>query len=108
MPSRKEIKILAHQPAPCPADETPPDVMRDILALLQLVTEKVNSMALDFTSFDADLTSLKQEVAAVATALAAAKQTAADKAADEAALAQRDADIKALRDQLAALTAPAA
>lgn len=64
-------------------------------------------MALDFTAFDADLSSLKQEVSSIAAAIAAANQATADKAADQAALAQRDADIKALRDQLAALTAPA-
>ena len=63
-------------------------------------------MALDFTSFDADLASLKQEVSTVATLIQAANQAVADKATDVAALAQRDADLKALRDQLAALTPP--
>jgi predicted nucleic acid-binding Zn-ribbon protein len=78
-----------------------------VLLALQALTEKVDKMALDFTSIDADLASLQQEINQVADAVKAGNTAAADNAANVAALAQRDAQIKAMRDQLAAIMAPA-
>lgn len=79
-----------------------------VLRELQTLNEQVRQMALDFAAFDADLASLKQEVSTVAALITSANQAMADKAADAAALVQREAEIKALRDQLASLTIPAA
>lgn len=78
-----------------------------VLRALQILTEKVDKLMLDFTSIDADLASLQQEINQVSDAVKAGNNAAADNAANVAALAQRDAQIKAMRDQLAAVLAPA-
>jgi len=84
-----------------------PDPTQQLLSLVQILTAKVDQMALDFTALDADISSLKQEVAQAISLIQANASNAASAAADAAALAQRDADIKMLCDQLAAALAPA-
>lgn len=82
------------------------NVLRDLLVSNQTLIAKVNKMNLDFTAYDADVASLKSEVAQLISVVAAGNTAAADAAAATAALAVRDAEIKALRDQIAAVLAP--
>ena len=88
--------------------QPPQPNLHDVMRLLKTLTEKVDKMPLDFAPIDADIASLKQQVAQAVALIQESAANSASAAADAAALAQRDADIKALRDQLAAVLAPAA
>lgn len=78
-----------------------------VMRQLTTLTQKVDKMALDFTAYDADVVSLKQEIDQLVAVVQASKTASADLAAAQAAIADRDATIKALRDQIVAALAPA-
>ena len=79
-----------------------------VLRSIQALNQKVDTLMaqLDFTSYDADVVSLKSEVAQLISVVQTGNTAAADEAANVAALLARDAEIKALRDQIAAALAP--
>ena len=83
------------------------DEIEFVMRQLKILTEKVDQMVLDFSALDADIASLSSEVAQLISVTKANGTAAADDAANVAALAQRDATIKSLRDQIAAALAPA-